>query len=144
MTYEDEAYGITVTYPEGWTLEASSVGEAAENHPASRLLEFSKDHWMLIVHYKSPEDVTMIGGGMGAGEIVQDDEIVLLGQSVPVNKLVYEGKTKMIYVAESLTDLEIYAGLSAPNSQDYSLIDIPEEIWSDAAAILGSLTTTAP
>lgn len=144
MTYEDEEYGLKAAYPEGWTLEASSVGEATNDHPASRLLEFSKDNWVLIVHYKSPEDVTMIGGGMGAGEIIQDTEIMLLGQSVPVNRLVYEGKTKMIYVVESLNDLEIYASLSDPSNQDYALLDVPEEIWLEAAKILETLTFTTP
>jgi hypothetical protein len=86
----------------------------------------------------------MIGGGMGAGEIIQDTEIMLLGQSVPVNRLVYEGKTKMIYVVESLNDLEIYASLSDPSNQDYALLDVPEEIWLEAAKILETLTFTTP
>ena len=142
MIYQDDEYRIVVTYPEGWALDVSTIRQDSEAHPLSKLLQFSRENWLLSVHYKFIGDVTVISGGIGAGDIVEDGSISLLGQKVSVKKLVYADQTIMVWVGARLSDLEVYAKLEDANQHDYDEINIPPEIWGEAAGILSALTRT--
>jgi putative hemolysin len=140
VTYRDDEYRFEVAYPAHWEFEVSSIGQESDLHPFSKLLRFSMENWVLSLHVKFNRDTTVIGGGFGAGDMVQEGIVSLLGKSVPVNKLVYEGKTKLVWYGAQMDDIEIFAKLEDTSHQDYGQIVIDSAIQAEAEKILESLT----
>lgn len=141
--YQDGEYRLALSYPSTWTLDINTIGSGnGDGGQLSKLLVFKQGNWVFSLHYKFSWDKIVIGGGLGAGEIVEGGSIALLGTSVPVNKLTYQGKTKLIWYGESFSDLEIYAKLEDSTPQDYALVDIDPAVQAEVEGILSSLIRT--
>lgn len=135
-TYRDDTFRFELNYPAGWDLEASSLG----NHtPQSALLQLSRGNWLLSIHVKILGDVTITGGGLGAGDTQEFDPITILGSTIEGNSLVYQGKLKSIWYGLETSDLEIYARLVDNSQADYSTVEIGDEIIAEIKGILESL-----
>ena len=142
--YEDPEFGLALSYPDPWMFEPSTLVEATGDYPASQLLQFTHGEYKLTLHYKHPADSVVIGGGLGAGEIVEGKPITILGQTVPQMLLVYEKKVKLSWVGLDLDDLILYAKLEDTAHHDYDAVNLSEEMQEEARKILTSLTRTTP
>lgn len=142
MVYVNTAYGFMICYPAGWTLN-EETGAAGQ---APRALTLSRDTLRLHIQYKRPTEAAIMGpGGRGAGEIVDHGQVVILGQAIPKQALIYEGKVKSVFGSVQTPDLALYVQLDdAPGqSVDYSALDITDEAQAEVDEILATLTRTS-
>lgn len=138
-TYRNDTFRIELKYPAVWDLQINSLGNYT---PQSTLLQFSRENWLLSIHVKLRSDVTITGGGLGAGDTQKYDPIALFGSSIEGNALVYNGKIKSIWYGIKTSDLEIFARLVDNEQVDYSAVEIGEELTLEVKGILESMIRT--
>lgn len=139
MVYVNTAYGFGFCYPPDWTLSESDGGDEAAGGRAPRTIALNRGTLWLRIQYKRPTEAAMLGpGGRGAGEIVEQGTVVVLGQAIPQKALTYEGKVKSVFGSISLPDLELYIQLDdEPGSGvDYAVIDLSDEERAEMTSIL--------
>lgn len=146
MVYVNTAYGFMLCYPAGWTLNETTAASADAEGQAPRAITLNRDTLRLHIQYKRPAETTMLGpGGRGAGEIVEQGQVIVLGQAVPKHALIYEGKVKSVFGSVQTPDLELYVQLDADAGPgvDYGAIDLTSEAQAEVDEILATLTRTS-
>ncbi len=144
--YVNTDYGFMFCYPAAWTLEETAGGDEAAGRKAPRTITLSRDTLRLLIQYKRPAEATVLGpGGRGAGEIVDHGTVVVLGQAISKQALVYEGKVKSVFGSVSLPDLELYLQLDdAPGAGvDYGVIALSEEVQAEVDRIWATFVRMA-
>jgi len=102
QTYTNTEYGYTAKYPNDWTVEDSTITDSdplGRELPLRSVKFYSPDKsYLLIVGLQKTSDkgTLNLGGGFGAGDRATSDTITILGSSVNVEKIVYNGKTKNV------------------------------------------------
>jgi hypothetical protein len=136
--YTNDFYGFEFTYPDTWTLEE-------EDHAV--VLE--QDSLRLRINYAwATEDIGpgLFGRtGIGAGDFIYAGKVNFMGQEIPVDALVYEGKTKAIFYGQGKlieeNDLVFMIVLEGAG-EDYGVVDIPEMKQAEASLIVEALRRT--
>ena len=139
-TYTNERYGFEFAYPDAWTLEEE--GQA---------IVLRQDLFHLRIHCGwASEDIGpgMFGRtGVSAGDFIYAGKVNFLGQVIPADALVFEGKTKGIFYNQTrlieVDDLVFMIELSQ-TGEDYSSIDIPETKQIEASFIIQTFKRTDP
>jgi len=139
QTYTNPEYRLSFTYPSNWTLTETTAGQGS---PQSVVAELSKGSYLVKIHAKFYWDETVIGGGMGPGETSQDGSIMLMGQAVNRNRLVYNGKTKLVWYDGTFIDLALYIRVEDASQGEYDAIGIPETLIAEVESSLASFTRT--
>jgi putative hemolysin len=130
--YTNDAFGFAFGLPEGWEVEEHE-DYVLFNTPGYRI--FVRYQW-------ANEDPRPFRTGMPEGEFVEGGAAVLLGQPLPKQILVLEGKNKVIAYGGRIKvgDLILVVYLDAVETGDmsYQDLDIPPEILAQADQILAS------
>ena len=143
LTYANEDYRLAFDYPPEWTLTVSSPGEVGlDGNSAPVVIELLEGDYHLLCQINFHWIPFSIGGGLPPGDVNSDGKVVLLGQDITRNRLVYEGRTKIIWYGGSFSDLDLYFRLEDASSQPYEQVDIPEDTILQAEDILVSFTRT--
>jgi len=134
--YSNSTYGYEISYPETWRVEEIDKG-----------IEISKDDVRLIIQtwWTADPNPTVRWYGMPAGDLLYRDKVSFLGAIIPVNYLVYEGKTKQVLYNEGNPidsgDLQILVYLESQGA-DYESIEVSDAIIAEAKMILESFQRT--
>lgn len=137
--YENESFNVSFTYPGEWDLSEISIDPLeVEGALSSHVVELCSDAYKVRIHMKNKDDLTVIGGGLAAGEILKDGTVVVLGQTIDRNKLVYENSTKSVWYGFQDGDTYFYIRIEALDQSDYNKIDISNAIISDVEDVLKS------
>jgi hypothetical protein len=142
--YQDDYYKIALEYPVDWTLTEIPGGENDAAGETSKALRFSKDAWMLLIHYKFRWEAAALGGGLPAGDIEERGFVSLFNRAIPKHVLVYQGKDKVVFYGDRFEYLEFHLRLEKDLmvGGDYELVDIPEDIVLEMDAIAASIVQT--
>lgn len=104
-TYTNEI-GYKIRYPKDWTIEVTNEYSDLIQEKVKYIVIFSPGkkyslYWGLMKNTDSfaISDRT----GVGAGELVKDGNITILGTDVTINKLSYEGKTMEYFFPNPIT-----------------------------------------
>jgi putative hemolysin len=147
MVYINSDYGFMFCYPAAWTLDEAAEGDEAAGGRAPRTITLNRGTLRLLIQYKGPAEATVLGpGGRGAGEIVAQGTVVVLGQAISKQALVYEGKAKSVFGSVALPDLELHIQLDdEPGAGvDYGVIELSDEVQAEVDRILGTFVRTSP
>jgi hypothetical protein len=139
ISFRDDIYRLSLEYPADWSLtEIPAGGES------SKALKFTKNDWVLIIHYKFRWDKAVMGGGLPAGDSVNRGLVNLLDRAIPRHLVVKDGKDKVVYYGDRFDDLEFYIRLDEDlrGYKDYEMVDIPEAIIAEMDAIAESIVRT--
>jgi hypothetical protein len=140
--YLNDTYQLAFKIPDGWIVSEYPVGEGVSGYAPSQAVELVNGDYRLLLHIKYTWDPTIMGGGLGAGEMVSDGSAVLLGQLVPRNRLVYEDCTKLVWYGGRFDDLELYMRLEDVSGREWTEADIPDQIISEVEGMLESFVRT--
>jgi hypothetical protein len=134
----NDFYGFEFTYPDSWTLEE-------ENHT----LVLEQASLRLRINYAwATEDIGpgLFGRtGIGAGDFIYAGKVNFMGQVIPVEALVYEGKTKGIFYNQGKliqADDLVFMIVLEQVGEDYSAVDIPAKDQAEASSIVETLRRT--
>jgi hypothetical protein len=143
QTYNNTDYRLSFTYSPEWLLKETSAGQpATDGYPASQALELVKNNYRARILIKFYWDKTIIGGGLGPGEVQQDGSTILLMKTVERNLLVNKDKIKTVWYGDRFDDLELYIRLEDIGENSYDLIAIPEDLIVEVETILASFIRT--
>jgi len=131
-SYINEIYEFSIVLPDEW--EAEDHGE---------YVLFKRPGYFMFVGYQwADEEPKPFRTGMPSGEFIEDGLSMILGQPIPRNILVFEGKNKVVDYGGRIKigDLIVvfYLDGSETESITYQDIDIPEEIIDQADQIIAS------
>jgi len=137
QAYTNETYGFTLNYPSDWMIE---------EHEEYFLLKYPGYAFFLGYQW-ADEDPKPFRTGMPSGEFVGGGEALLLGQPIPKNVLVFEGKNKVVDYGGRIKigDLVIVMYLDGQETETvaYQDIDIPPEIIATADQVIASFALTS-
>ena len=104
-----------------------------------RVLDSALTNPMIVQYMRTTEDV-LFEGGFGAGEVVDRGTVVFMGQEVPRQALVFEGRDKAVFCVAEVGERVFRVQLDNDPGEgvDYSGIDIPEGAQAEMDGILGS------
>jgi len=131
-TYTNPEYGFSFNLPSPWEVEEH------EDY-----LLFSRPGYRMFVGFqRAGEDPKPFRTGMPEGEFVDGGNAVLVGQALPKQILVFEGKNKVIAYGGRIKIGELilvaYLDPVQGETQAYQDLDIPPEVISEADQILAS------
>ncbi len=133
QTFHDETYGFTFQYPAHWTVATND-----------NIVSVIKSGTGIALHIRFKpvgDELPITPTGISAGDLVNQGEVLFLGQAVAQNVLVYQGKDKAV-LYDNLAELPrrhlIFSLELASNNSDYEVINIPEDIQAEAEAIIAS------
>jgi putative hemolysin len=130
--YSNPAYGFSFSPPPPWEIEEHQ----------DYLLFVRPGYKMFIGYQWADEEPKPFRTGMPEGEFVDGGNATLLGQPVPKQILVFEGKNKVVAYSGRIKvgDLILVAYLDPvqAESQGYQALDIPPEVINEADQILAS------
>jgi hypothetical protein len=136
--YTNNFYGFEFTYPDTWTLEE-------ENHT----VVLGQDSLRLRINYAWVTDDVGPGlfgrSGIGAGDFIYAGKANFMGQEIPVDALVYEGKTKGIFYGQGKLIEEddlVFMIVLEEAGEDYNVVDIPETKQAEASLIIETFRRT--
>ena len=89
--YTNDTYGFKFEYPDSWTLAEKDNGVLLQKGSSRLVIKF---RW-------TEEDFNLGPGGVAAGEFTSTDKFSFLGQIIPVEALIYKGKTKAVFYGQS-------------------------------------------
>jgi putative hemolysin len=135
--YINEAYGFSFDPPSDWTIEGH------EDH-----LLFDRPGYQMFVGFqRAGEERKPFRTGMPSGEFVDGGTASLLGQRVPKQILVSDGKNKVVAYDGRIKvgDLILVIFLDAVETPEvsYNDLDIPPEIMGEADQIIASFALTS-
>jgi hypothetical protein len=140
--YTIQDYPIAFEIPSGWTLSELPTGAGVDGNPPSRLLQLENGAYRLLAHIKYAADPTVVGGGLGPGQVISAGSLLLLDQTISRNRLVDEDLTKLVWYGARFDDLELYFRLEDISGMDWALIDIPDPLISEVESILATFHRT--
>jgi len=137
-TYTNEQYGFELTVPDNWTFVEKDHSVLLEQGSLRLRINYA-----LATEEFSPE---LFGRtGISAGDFIYVGKLNFMGMVIPVDALVYEGKTKGIFYGQGkliqAEDLILMIVLEK-EGEDYSLIDIPEVKQAEAFSIVETFRRT--
>lgn len=148
--YINPKYPYTMKYPNDWTVKYSFGPNEILGYGYYESNVFTSPDGYALIFAVVPKDgdvVPVPRTGVGAGDFVDSDETVMIGNvEVGMKKLVFEGKTKELFI----NDFEIdgYKGkayISYFGEEDYRTLDMTgDEEVEIAKAILESFEFTQP
>jgi putative hemolysin len=135
--YVNETYGFSFDPPSGWTIEGY------EDY-----LLFRRPGYQVFVGFQpAGEEPKPFRTGMPSGEFVDGGTVNLLGQPVPKQILVSNGKNKVVAYDGRIKigDLILVIFLDAVETPEvsYDDLDIPAEIMEEADQIIASFALTS-
>jgi putative hemolysin len=130
--YRNDAYGFSFDPPSIWSIEEFPD-----------YLLFRQPGYQMFVGYQwANEEPKPFRTGMPSGEFVDSGSVNLLGQSLPKQILVWEGKNKVVNYGGRIKagDLILVFYLDAVETDNvrYEDLDIPQEIIAQADHIVGT------
>lgn len=136
-SYVNEEYGFSFDPPSPWTIEG---------FPDYVL--FTRPGYKMFIGFQwADDDPKPFRTGMPQGDFVDDGEAYLLGQAVPKQFLVFEGKNKVvayngrIKVGDLI--LVIYLDAMETDSMTYPDLNLPPEIIAEADQVVASFALTS-
>jgi hypothetical protein len=147
LSYNDDRYKLGSSYPADWNLTEIPIGAGSNtNVPARKALQLKKGDWTLVVEYKFRWEAGGLGGGLPAGEQVENGWVTILGRSVVKHLLIHENKVKAMWYGGSFEELDIYIRLDAAlsNGGDYYSVDIPQSLQAEVDQIAAQIIRTGP
>ncbi|MCB9420147.1 MAG: PT domain-containing protein [Ardenticatenaceae bacterium] len=135
LTYANDAYGFSFTYPAHWTL-------SEEPH----FIELSQGDVKFIIGYRRSDENVILGpGGVGAGELELAGVVNFAGEEVERVALVYEGKVKAVYYGYPgqylpAGELEFFLNLTDLSRDDYSDVELATNLQTEVDAIVTSFS----
>jgi putative hemolysin len=135
--FVSEAYGFSFDPPSEWSIEEFPD-----------YLLFNRPGYKMFVGYQwANEDIKPFRTGMPQGEFVDGGNATLLGQPVPKQILVWDGKNKVVSYGGriKMDNLILVMYLDAVETTDvgYDALDIPQEILAEADQIVASFALTS-
>ena len=135
--YINEAYGFSFDPPSDWMIEGY------ENH-----LLFQRPGFQMFVGFqRAGEEPKPFRTGMPSGEFADGGTVNLLGQPVPKQILVSNGKNKVVAYDGRIKvgDLILVIYLDAVETTEvsYEDLDIPPEVMEEADQIIASFALTS-
>jgi putative hemolysin len=131
--YVNETYGFSINPPADWEFE---------QHPDYLIL--SRPGARIFIGYQwADEDPKPFRTGMPSGEFIDGGDASLLGQAVPKQILVFEGKNKVVAYNGRIKVgnfiLVIYLDPVETVGTSYLDLDIPPELISEADQIIATI-----
>ena len=139
--YEDDIYKIGFEYPLNWNLEVRELPGVAYSL-VSKAVVLQKDLIEMVIQYEPSAEQIPLFSGLGAGEIFEDGAFTFMDQGCILNKLSYEGKTKMVWCSSDLGDIKLFISISGVSEVAYEEIDLDDFVIAEAQTILASLYRT--
>lgn len=143
--YINEIYGFSFNPPSDWSIEEfhNSSPEAGNDY-----LIFLRPGYKLFVGYQwANEEIKPFRTGMPQGEFVEGGSATLLGQPVPKQILVWDGKNKVVTYGGRIKMGELilvmYLDAVDAGEPNYDAINIPQEIIAGADQIIASFALTS-
>ncbi len=135
--YVNETYGFSIDPPADWKIE---------QHPDYLIL--NRPGYRIFIGYQwADEDPKPFRTGMPSGEFIDGGDASLLGQAVPKQILVFEGKNKVVAYHGRIKVGDIilvfYLDPVGTGSTSYQDVDIPPEIISEADQIIATFALTS-
>jgi putative hemolysin len=135
--YVNEAFGFSFDPPAEWAVESQ----------ADYLL-FTRPGYKFFVGFQvAGEELIPFRTGMPQGDFVEAGTAMLLGQAIPKQNLVAEGKTRVVAYSGRIQagDLILVMYLDAVETDEvsYGELDIPQEIIDEADQIIASFAFTS-
>jgi hypothetical protein len=145
-SYSNAEYGFSFEYPTSWSL--AEVNDEEFVGPGSRSVQLSQGSVKLVVGFRRHgESAGLVGRGVPGGEFVERGTVRMLGQDVPRQVLVFEGKDKGVYYNRwsviAAGGLEFSLCL-LDFDPDYGQVELPQNLQDEADAILSTLAVDAP
>ena len=146
-TYTNAAYGFDLRYPVDWiAAEVTNPGDTMYRHRLT-LTDPANPATKLHIAFKdASEDRQITPTGIGSGELVARGSVPLLGQPLPREALVAEGKDVGIVYARSgevhRGHLVFWIGLEYAGSP-FTDPGLSAEVQATADAIVASVQVTA-
>ena len=135
--YRNESYNISFNFPSDWNLSEISIDPTeVKGAPSSQVVELRAGAYKIRIHMKHKDDLTVLGGGLAAVEILKDGTVEVLGQSIDRNILVYENNIKSVWYNLQDGDSDFYIRIEAIDQSDYDKIDITNTIISELEEVL--------
>jgi putative hemolysin len=131
--YANDSYGFSISLPDPWTIE---------EHPDYLII--SKPGYRLFLGFQGAEEEPKpFRTGMPEGNFVDGGSATLLGQPIPMQILVFDGKNKVVSYGGRIKagNLILVMYLDGVESTDinYQDINIPPEIIAEVNQIIASL-----
>ena len=138
LIYTNDIYGFEFSYPDTWRLREEE-----------RAVVLKQDSFLLRINYaRATEDIGpgLFGRtGVGAGDFIYAGKVNFMGQEIPIDALVYEGKAKGIFYNQGRlieADDMIFMIVLEQAGENYSLVDIPETKQAEAFLMLEAFRRT--
>jgi putative hemolysin len=128
--YINEKYGFMIDPPIEWSIATS------DDH---RVILVNNGFYLFIGNRWVDEEMEPFRTGMPAGDFVDSGTYTLIGQAVPRQYLIFEGKIKLVYYAGAMEVGKLRLGIWLDTREgDYKTIDIPVEMIAKADAVLAT------
>jgi putative hemolysin len=132
--YTNDDYGFSIATPDAWTIE---------EHPDYLII--SKPGYRFFLGFQGADEETKpFRTGMPEGDFVEGGSATLLGQAIPKNILVFEGKNKAVAYGGRIKagDLILVMYLDGVETPDvnYRDINILPEVIAEADQIIATIT----
>jgi hypothetical protein len=132
-TYTNTAIGYKFKYPSDWTIkETDEYNDILLSQVKYITLTPPGKKYFLLWGLKEKNDSFAVSDrtGIGAGDLVKDGKIEIIGNTVDINRFVYQKKTKEVFYPASGTatstdgKYQWTAGLSYNSGSNYDSVDI--------------------
>jgi LysM repeat protein len=133
QSYSNSDYAFEFRYPSTWTLEEMP-----------NLVKIDRGTLRLAIAFqRRGEDVPFPWTGMPAGDFEPRGVGQFLGQQIERQRLVYEGKVKVLTYNAEVGDLLFSLRLDDRAPGDYRDVSIPQAVQAEVDRIVGSFAHTS-
>jgi hypothetical protein len=134
LVYTNQTYGFEFEYPGNWTLTEYDHG-----------VVLIKDRNRIGIRFlRKGEDADRFShlAGIPEGELIYSDKVRFMGQVIPVEMLVFEQKSKIVFFGETgrieIDELVFSITLDDRETYSYGDVDLSEEIMAETKSIVES------